>query len=106
MEIKNLVKFISSHKFFASPPALVGYYFLIRTFFGLNYLFIYGFIAILVLLRISSEKIAMIFFSLCMVAYIFGKDIEANHYLSFVYAFLFISLIKYLFGIFRDRYLK
>lgn len=103
---KKIDSFKNKHKSFLSWPILIGYYLIIRFFIGETYEEIYVFIAILLLLRYSFEKIALVFFLLCVIVYIFGYYTEANHYLSFVYGFLFFALIKYLYIILRERFKK
>lgn len=102
----NLLNLKKKHTTLLSLPALVGYYLILRIFAGETYVGIYALIVILLLMRYSFEKIALAFFFLCIMAYIFGKYTEANHYLSFVYGFLFFTLIKYACLIFMERFRK
>jgi hypothetical protein len=86
-----------------SWPLLIVYYLLIRIFTGVNYPLIYGFILLLLVLKTPLEKIALTFFILCIVVYVFGANTEANHYLSFVYGFTFLYLLKNLYNILKQR---
>jgi len=104
MGLDRLVAFRNDHRLLLSLPLLVGFFLVIRIFTGTNYGIIYGFIAALLLLRISLEEIALTFFFISILTYITGRDVEANHYLSFVYGFLFLALLKYLYGILRGKY--
>ena len=106
MELINLATLKRNRKLLLSLPMLTGYFLLARFAVGVHYGLIYAFIAGLFLLRVSFEKIALIFLSLCIVTYIFGRDTEANHYLSFVFGFLFLTLLKYLYVIVRERFSK
>lgn len=102
----NLLKFKKKHALLLSLYAFIGYYLIIRFFAGETYVAIYALIVMLLLLRYSFEKIALVFFILCIVVYVFGNYTEANHYLSFVYGFLFFSLMKYLYVIIVERFTK
>lgn len=103
MDQNKFINFINTHPVLFYWPLFIIYYFVIRFFTGVNYGVIYGLIAVLLLFRISFEKIALIFFFLCIVAYIVGREVEANHYLSFVYGFLFLHLLKNLYALFKHR---
>lgn len=81
----------------------VGVYLLARFIFGVHPWITYGFAFLLLLLRFSFEKIALSFFLICVMFYVFGKYTEANHYLSFVYGFIFLSLLKYIFVVLKER---
>lgn len=60
---------------------------------------IFGYILIIILfvLRQPTEKIAFIFFFLTVILYILGLEVDANHYMSVVYIFIVISVIKQLY---------
>ncbi|MFH1827594.1 MAG: hypothetical protein ABH812_04205 [bacterium] len=76
---------------------LIFYYFLLRAIFGIEYLLIYSFVIFLIAIRLSFEKIALIFFIISLISYIFATVTEANHYMSFVYGFLVLSVLKNLY---------
>lgn len=80
------------------------YYLILRFIFGLTYPLIYASIILMLLARISFEKIAMIFFLIALIVYLFGQDVEANHYFSFVYIFMALSLCKYLYLLLKERF--
>ena len=103
MKIPELSNYINKHSLALNWPFLIIYYFIVRMLIGVSYVAIYGFIAILLFLRISFERIALIFFLISIIAYISGRDVEANHYLSFVYGFLFLYLLKNLYLLFKHR---
>ncbi len=96
----------NSQKFFLRWPFFILYYFILRQIFGLNYFVIYGFSILLIFLRLSFETIALIFFSISLIVYFFGSTIEANHYFSFVYGFLVLSVLKYFYFLIKERYLR
>ncbi|EKD86148.1 MAG: hypothetical protein ACD_37C00446G0001 [uncultured bacterium] len=96
----------NSQKFFLYWPFFIFYYFILRQVFGLNYFVIYGFSILLIFLRLSFETIAMIFFSISLIVYFFGLTTEANHYFSFVYGFLVLSVLKYFYFLIKERYFK
>lgn len=102
----KITKFKNRHTLLLSLPLLIIYFLTVRFFSGGTYAGIYAFIVVLLVLRYSFEKIALTFLVLCIVVYVFGQDTEANHYLSFVYGFLFFSLIKYLYIIILERFKK
>ena len=56
--------------------------------------FLYILIVILLCFRTSTEKIALIFFFMVVMLYVIGRDIDANHYMSVVYVFAFLSILK------------
>lgn len=87
-------------------PNFIAYYFLLRVIFGLEYSVIYSFTIFMVVIRLSFEKIALIFFSISLIVYLFGFTTEANHYFSFVYGFLVLSLFKYFYFLIKERYFK
>jgi len=95
MKFPDLSKYAQTHQVLLSWPFLVIYYLIFRMFTGLSYGIIYGFILLLLLFRVSFEKLALIFLLMGMVVYLFGRDTEANHYLSFFYGFLFLVMIKH-----------
>lgn len=80
----------------------VPYYFLLRFIFGIEYSLIYGFCIILIIFRISFEYIALIFFIIAMIVYVLGSNVEANHYFSFVYGFITLSVLKYFYLLARE----
>ena len=91
------------NQFFFSWYLLIVYYFILRAIFGIEYFVIYAFATFLVIIRIGFEKIALIFFAISMMAYILATPTEANHYMSFVFGFLLLSLLKNLYFIFIDN---
>jgi len=84
-------------------PFFILYYLILRVIFGLEYFVIYSFVLTLIFLRISFEISALIFFIIGLIAYLLNLTVEANHYMSFVYGFMGLSLIKYLYIIVSDR---
>lgn len=104
MKIRSLLE--SKNRSILSLSVLVGVYIIVRFFFGVHSPMNYVFVFVLLLLRYSFEKIALAFLLLCVVVYVFGKFTEANHYLSFVYGFMFFSLLKYLFIVLKERFNK
>ncbi len=96
----------SSQTFLLRWPFFILYYFIVRQIFGLNYFVIYGFSILLIFLKISFETIALIFFLISLVVYLFGLTTEANHYFSFVYGFIALSILKYFYLLIKERYFK
>ncbi len=91
---------------FLQWPFFILYYFILRQIFDINYFVIYTFCIILVLLRFSFEICALIFFCISIVSFLLNSPVEANHYMSFVYGFLVLSLAKYFYLLFKDRFYK
>lgn len=79
---------------FVRWPLLILYYELVRTVLGLSYAVIYGFIAVMFLLRTRIEDMLLVFFGVTIFSYISGQDVEANHYMSFVFGFMVLLLLK------------
>lgn len=103
MTLNNFLDFKKKNHILLSLPSLVLYYLAVVTFTGVSYGLIYAFIAALLLLRYSFVKIALIFFILSFLTFVLGRETEANHYLSFVYGFLFIYLLKNLYLLFKQH---
>lgn len=85
-------------------PFFILYYLILRIIFGLEYFIIYAFVLALIFLRISFEISALIFFIVSLIVYLFGLTVESNHYMSFVYGFMGLSLIKYVYFIIKERF--
>lgn len=107
--MKNVYKTInrfrnSDHSAYVKWYLLICYYMVARIFFGLSYGMIYGFIAILILLRIPLGHIVTIFLCNSIIAYIFGSLVEANQYLSFVWGFMVCIVLKELFIIITAKH--
>lgn len=79
-------------------PVLLAVYGLLRVIFGLNYVVIYGFILLLFALRVQLEHMLIVFFSLAIVLYVLGQDVEANHAMSFVFGFMVLILVRHVLG--------
>jgi hypothetical protein len=101
---KYLKKGIDTNNMIFKWYMFILYYFLLRLFFGIEYLTIYFIVIVIILLGISFGYGALIFFLIAMIVYGFGLPIEANHYMSFVYGFMFLFLLKNIFIIFKDRF--
>lgn len=99
--MKNIRKNI-----FLSTPFLIAYYFVARQLFGLDYSVIYGFVIVLLILRLSFELIALLFLIISLIVYVMGGRVEANHYFSFVYGLLFLSFIKHAYNLVKERISK
>lgn len=105
---KTYKKYIKKH--IDSNPKLfrwymfIPYYFLLRLIFGIEYSVIYFFALAIILLGISFEYGALIFFLISMIVYVFGLVVEANHYMSFVYGFMVLFLLKNFYIIFKERF--
>lgn len=82
----------------ASPfvrwPFLILYYEIVRAALGLSYTMIYGFIAVMFLLRTRIEDMLLVFFGVTIFSYVSGQEVEANHYMSFVFGFMVLLLLK------------
>ena len=74
-------------------PYLIIYYFIVRQIVGLQYGMIYLFLFFLILARISFITISLIFFVAGCVVYLLGQYQEASNYMSFVFGFLFLTVI-------------
>lgn len=82
---------------------LILYYFILRAIFGIEYFVIYAFAFFLVIIRIEFEKIALIFFTISMIAFILATPTEANHYMSFVFGFLVLSVLEHLYFALKEN---
>ena|SRR3989344_7121293 len=82
---------------------LILYYFILRAVFGIEYWLIYAFSLFLIILRVEFEKIALIFFAISMIAFVFATPTEANHYMSFVFGFLLLSVLKHFYFVFKEN---
>ena len=91
------------NQFFFSWYLLIVYYFILRAIFGIEYFVIYAFATFLVIIRIGFEKIALIFFAISMIAFVFATPTEANHYMSFVFGFLLLSVLKHFYFVFKEN---
>jgi len=101
---KTYKKIFNQNYFYLNWHFLVGFYLLIRILIGLEYSLILVFVLTLVLLRKNFEESALIFFILSFITYIFNAKTEANHYLSFMYGFLVLSLIKNFYFAVREKF--
>jgi hypothetical protein len=75
---------------------LLSSYLILRIILGPSTFLIYVLIGALFLFRYSFEKIAFIFIFLCIITYLFGLEAEANRYMSFVYIFFVVAVLKYI----------
>jgi|SRR3989344_737674 len=91
------------NQFWFSWYLLILYYFILRAIFGIDYFVIYSFSIFMIILRLEFEKIALIFFTISMMAYIFATPTEANHYMSFVFGFLLLSVLKHFYFVFKEN---
>lgn len=83
---------------------LILYYFILRGIFGIEYWLIYSFAIFMIILRFEFEKISLIFFAISLISFILATPTEANHYMSFVFGFLVLTLIKNLYFILKEKY--
>lgn len=103
--IQKKIEHLSFHIFLTSP-FLIIYFFVIRQIFGLHFISVILLIVMLFLARNSIEVIAFIFFFFTILIYIFGSQVESNYYMSFVYGFILLSVLKYACVIFAKRLFK
>jgi len=52
---------------------------------------------------LEFERIVLIFFAISMITYVFSTPTEANHYMSFVFGFLVLSLLKHFYFVFKEK---
>lgn len=97
-------KFVKKHSLFFQWQNFIVYYLVVRFASNISYNLIYIFIIIMLLVRIPFEKISLIFFVIALTMYILGKDVEANHYFSFIYVFLCLTFFRYLYFTVKDRF--
>ena len=88
MNKHNLIQFIHKDIFFL---LLLFTYFILRFTFGVNEILIYSIAIGLIIIRFSFEKIALFYFILSIITFMLNSTIEANHYMSFVYASMILS---------------
>ncbi len=84
-------------------PVLGIVYLVLRSLLGVSYALIYGFVLVLFLIRVPVEEMLYLFFALVLVFYVFGQHVEANHYMSFVFGFMLLSLILHAVKSFQKR---
>jgi hypothetical protein len=101
---KFIKKYINNNQNLYRWYMFILYYFLLKFFFGIEYYIIYIFVIALIIFGISFEYGALTFFLISMIVYIFGLPVEANHYMSFVYGFMVLSLFKNFYIIFKERF--
>ncbi|PIR79701.1 MAG: hypothetical protein COU25_04045 [Candidatus Levybacteria bacterium CG10_big_fil_rev_8_21_14_0_10_35_13] len=82
---------------------LILYYFILRAIFGIEYWLIYTFAIFMIIMRLEFERIVLIFFAISMITYVFSTPTEANHYMSFVFGFLVLSLLKHFYFVFKEK---
>lgn len=97
-------KFFKRYPFLTEWYLFIFYYLVLRFLIDVSYELIYAFILVMLLLKIPFEKIAFNFLVIAVITYLLEANVEANHYLSFVYGFLFLVLIRSLFFLGRDRF--
>lgn len=102
--MKEIKGFLEKYNNFFKWQYLVAYYFIFRFLFNISYDLLYLYVVILLIIRTSFEYIALIFFVITIVVYILGMYVEANQYLSFVYIFLGLVLVKYIYLTIKDRF--
>lgn len=90
----NLIDIRRRNHLFIIWIGFVLSYLIIREVFGLHAIFIYGFLAILFLCRFSLLQISFTYFSLVLIMDFTGNQIEANNYMSYVFIFLILFLVK------------
>lgn len=96
-------KFVKKHSLFFQWQYFIVYYLIVRFASNISYNLIYIFIIIMLIVKIPFEKISLIFFVIALIMYILGKDVEANHYFSFIYVFLCLTFIRYLYFTAKER---
>lgn len=101
--MKAINKFITKYGHFFHWYNFVAYFLVLRFVTDISYKLIYAFIIVMLIFRIRFEKIALIFFSIGVIIYVLGMNVEANHYFSFVYGFIILTFLKSLLIIFRRR---
>lgn len=90
-----------SNSLYARWPFLILYYEMVRAILGLSYAVIYGFIAVMFLLRVKIENMLLVFFGITIISYVFGQEVEANHYMSFVFGFMVLLLLTRAYALFH-----
>jgi len=91
---------------FLTFPFLMIYFLAARQLFGLHSIFVILLVIMLFVARYSVEAITFVFFFLAILTYIIGPDVEANYYMSFVYSFLVLSILKYTYVIITEKSFK
>lgn len=84
-------------------PFLSAYYLCLRALFGYSSTLLYILFLTIIVLRISPEYGVFAFFVPMIALYAFGELVEANHYISFIYVFLVIILLKQLYSLIKQR---
>ena len=59
--------------------------------------FMYILVIALLFFKVTTEKITLIFFILAICIYLTGAYLDANHYMSVVYIFIVVSVVKQLY---------
>ncbi len=104
-EIQKKIDY-SPFRIFLTTPFLLIYFLIARKIFGLHSILVIFLILLLLVMRSTVEKIAFTFFFLSVLVYLVGTGVEANYYMSFVYGFICLSVLKYAYIIFVGRLKK
>ncbi len=91
-DFSTAVSFKIKSIFFLSWPFLIIYYLLIGLLMGFNSGVIVLFISLLVATRVPFIQISIAFFISALVLYLFGSTVDANHQMSYMFVFLFLSI--------------
>ena len=73
---------------------LIIYYLILRQFLGIHELLMYLFTILILVLKRSIMAVVWIFFCISLFSYILHRGTEANHYMSFVFIFLGLEIVK------------
>ena len=103
---KNVYKIKNLKKLSTEWPYILGYFLLARFVLGSSYTLSYILFIAVFLFRIPLSFGALVFFIVAIIVYILGGVIEANHYMSFVYGFLVLFLLKSLYITLKQNFGK
>lgn len=81
-------------------------YILVRQIIGLHTFVMYAYLAVLLICRFSFIRIALTFFFIVLDIVLAGNLVEANNYMSYVYVFLVLFLIKEYWMLFTQKHEK
>lgn len=91
------------NKFYVAWSGFIISYIMVREIIGLHALFIYIFLLVLLICRFSFLKISLTFFIITLTTVLQNQLVEANNYMSYVFIFFVLFLVKEYYLLFIKR---
>lgn len=82
---------------------IILYYLILRAIFGPKNFIIYSLIIFMLVIRLSFEKMALIFLLISIISYILFTVTEANNYMSFVFVFLILYIFEFFYYLLKEK---